>query len=146
MKKQVNKKLWLKTINKRTDIKILTALKTIKYLNSKIKERKNKEQINEIINKWATKYFVAKLTREDSAKDELALAFYFHGRTKDKFKIQGKFKDGIWLWTMADFGKSVNFENEEDEFLTFNAIFQILLYKFLKIQKWTNESMKVNFD
>lgn len=146
MKKQTNKALRPKTINTRTDNKIFSAFALIKYLKNQINENKNKDQIIKLIDQWTTKPFTAKLTREDTPYGRLALSFVFNGKLKDTYKIQGRFSDNTWVWTMADFGKPVNFENEEDEVLTFNTIFQILLYKFLKIQKLNSESMKVDFD
>lgn len=146
MKKSENKTLRLKTINTRTNDKIFSAFTTIKYLKNQINESKNKDQMIQLVDKWTTKNFTTKLTREDTPYGRLALAFIFNGKLKDKYKIQGRFRDNAWVWTMADFGKPVTFENEEDECLTFNTIFQILLYKFLKIQKLNSESMKVDFD
>ena len=146
MKKPVNKTLRLKTINKRTDDKIFSAFTTVKYLKEKVNASENKDQMIQLIDNWTTKNFTAKLTREDTPYGRLALAFSFNGKLKDNYKIQGRFRDNTWVWTMADFGKPVTFKNEEDMCLTFNTIFQILLYKFLKIQKLNSESMKVDFD
>ena len=148
MKKSVNKTFRLKTINTRTDDKLFSAFTAIKYLKEKVNASENKDQMIQLIDKWTTKNFTAKLTREDTLYGRLALAFSFNGKLKDKYKIQGKWDNDYkrWVWTMADFGKPEKFENEEDECLTFNTIFQILLYKFLKIQKLTCESMKVDFE
>ena len=146
--KQANKPLRLKTINTRTDDKIFSAFTTIKYLKEQVNESKNKDQMINLIDKWTTRNFTAKLTREDTPYGRLALAFVFNGKLKDKYKIQGKWDNDYnqWIWTMADFDKPVNFENEKDIILTCTTIFQILLYKFLKIQKLNSESMKVDFD
>lgn len=148
MKKPENKTLRLKTINTRTNDKIFSAFTTIKYLKNQINENKNKDQMIQLIDKWTTKNFTAKLTREDTMYGRLALAFVFNGKLKDNYKIQGKWNndDKCWVWTMANFDKPVEFKNEKDMCLTFNTIFQILLYKFLKIQKLNSESMKVDFE
>lgn len=146
MKKPANKTLRLKTINNRTDNKIFSAFTTVKYLKEKVNESKNKDQMIELIDKWTTRNFTAKLTREDTPYGRLALSFVFNGKLKDNYKIQGKWDNDYkcWVWTMADLGKPVIFENENDGVLAYDTIFQILLYKFLKIQKLNCESMKVD--
>lgn len=142
--KQANRALRLKTINARTDDKIFSAFATIKYLKEQVNESKNKDQMIQFINKWTTKKFTAKLTREDSTNGRLALAFVFNG--KNKYKIQGRFTDNTWIWTMADFDKQEDFENEKDMNLALTTIFQILLNKFLKNQKLNNGYEKLNLD
>ncbi len=141
--KQATKPLWLKTINARTDDKIFSAFALIKYLKEQIQENKNKDQMIQFIDKWTTKKFTATLTRDDSTNGRLELAFIFNG--KNKYKIQGRFTNNAWLWTMADFGDG-DFKKEYEEFFVFNTIFQILLNKFLKNQKLNSKAMKLDLD
>lgn len=141
--KQANRALRLKTINARTDDKIFSTFALIKYLKEQVNENKNKDQMIQFINKWTTKKFTTMLTRDDSTNGRLELAFILKG--KNKYKIQGRFTDNAWLWTMADFGDG-DFKKEYDEFFVFNTIFQILLHKFLKTQKLNNGYKKLDLD